>query len=137
MSDDIPVRGSGNYASDEQKEIARLKRELRDAQDALDVLKKLSAFWKITEAIYLEVSEKTEAARKQNLDEQFTQSENQTEHKVTVNYPQGQRKSVCISRISGSYCKNTAQLLKKGFPMGQCMYRIVSCTYQMGMAETV
>lgn len=39
-SGDIPVRGSGNYASDEQKEIAHLKRELRDAQDALDVLKK-------------------------------------------------------------------------------------------------
>lgn len=39
-SGDIPVRGSGNYSSDEQKEIARLKRELRDAQDALDVLKK-------------------------------------------------------------------------------------------------
>ena len=37
---DIDVRGSGNYASDEEKEIARLKRELRDAQDALDVLKK-------------------------------------------------------------------------------------------------
>ena len=37
---DIPVRGSGNYRSDEQKEIARLKRELRDAQDALDVIKK-------------------------------------------------------------------------------------------------
>ena len=37
---EIPTRGSGNYASDEQKEIARLKRELRDAQDALDVLKK-------------------------------------------------------------------------------------------------
>ena len=37
---DIPTRGSGNYASEEQKEIARLKRELRDAQDALDVLKK-------------------------------------------------------------------------------------------------
>ncbi len=37
---DVPTRGSGNYASDEQKEIARLKRELRDAQDALDVLKK-------------------------------------------------------------------------------------------------
>ena len=33
-SGDIPVRGSGNYASDEQKEIARLRRELRDAQDA-------------------------------------------------------------------------------------------------------
>jgi transposase len=37
---DIPVRGSGNYESNEAKEIARLKRELRDAQDALDVLKK-------------------------------------------------------------------------------------------------
>ena len=37
---DIPVRGSGNYASDEQKEIARLKRELRDTQDAFNVLKK-------------------------------------------------------------------------------------------------
>ena len=37
---DIPVRGSGNYVSDEAKEIARHKRELRDAQDALDVLKK-------------------------------------------------------------------------------------------------
>ena len=36
----IPVRGSGNYESDEAKEIARLKRELRDAQDALDMLKK-------------------------------------------------------------------------------------------------
>ena len=37
---DIPVRGSGNFESDDAKEIARLKRELRDAQDALDVLKK-------------------------------------------------------------------------------------------------
>lgn len=37
---DMPYRGSGNYASDEQKEIARLKRELRDANDVLDVLKK-------------------------------------------------------------------------------------------------
>ena len=37
---DVPVRGSGNYQSDDQKEIARLKRELRDAEDALDVLKK-------------------------------------------------------------------------------------------------
>ena len=37
---EMPYRGSGNYASDEAKEIARLKRELRDAQDALDVLKK-------------------------------------------------------------------------------------------------
>ncbi len=38
--DDIPARGSGNYQSDEQKEIARLKRELRDAPDTLDVPKK-------------------------------------------------------------------------------------------------
>ena len=34
------MRGSGNYASDEAKEIARLQRELRDAKDALEVLKK-------------------------------------------------------------------------------------------------
>ena len=44
-SGDILVRDSGNYASDEQKEIARLRRELRDAQDAFDVLKKQSTFW--------------------------------------------------------------------------------------------
>lgn len=37
---DIPVIGSGCYESEEQREIARLKRELRDTQDALDVLKK-------------------------------------------------------------------------------------------------
>lgn len=32
---DIPVRGSDNYESIEVKEIVRLKRELRDAQDTL------------------------------------------------------------------------------------------------------
>lgn len=37
---DIPTIGSGCYESGEQREIARLKRELRDTQDALDVLKK-------------------------------------------------------------------------------------------------
>ena len=31
-SGDIPVRGSDNYASDEQKEITRLRRELRDGE---------------------------------------------------------------------------------------------------------
>ena len=36
----VPTRGSGNYASDEAKEIARLQRELRDTKDALEVLKK-------------------------------------------------------------------------------------------------
>lgn len=33
-------RGSGNYSSEEAKEIARLKKELKDTQDALEVLKK-------------------------------------------------------------------------------------------------
>lgn len=36
----VLTRGSGNYASDEAKEIARLQRELRDTKDALEVLKK-------------------------------------------------------------------------------------------------
>lgn len=36
----VPHRGSGNYVSDADKEIARLKKELRDSQDALDILKK-------------------------------------------------------------------------------------------------
>ena len=31
---EVPVRGSGNYSSDEAKEIARLKRELRDTLKA-------------------------------------------------------------------------------------------------------
>ncbi len=33
-------RGQGNYSSDEGKEIARLKCELRDAKAALEILKK-------------------------------------------------------------------------------------------------
>ena len=37
---DIENRGSGNYTSDEAKEIARLKRKLRDLQDDYNVLKK-------------------------------------------------------------------------------------------------
>jgi transposase len=36
----VVSRGSGNYSSDEAKENARLKRQLRDAEDALEVLKK-------------------------------------------------------------------------------------------------
>ena len=36
----VPTRGSGNYASNEAKEIARLQREIRDTKDALEVLKK-------------------------------------------------------------------------------------------------
>lgn len=33
-------RGSGNYSSDKDKEIVRLKRQLRDAEGAIEVLKK-------------------------------------------------------------------------------------------------
>lgn len=36
----ISSRGSGNFSSDEAKEIARLRKELKDKQDALNVLKK-------------------------------------------------------------------------------------------------
>ena len=36
----IESRGSGNFSSDEAKEIARLRKELKDTQDALEVLKK-------------------------------------------------------------------------------------------------
>ena len=43
---DIPTRGSGNYSSDEQKEIARLKSGQR-----------------LTEAVYTEVSAKAKAAK--------------------------------------------------------------------------
>ncbi|MFR4780429.1 MAG: transposase [Lachnospiraceae bacterium] len=41
----VPTRGTGNYSSDEAKEIARLKRELRDTKDALEILKKQSVSW--------------------------------------------------------------------------------------------
>ena len=41
----IPTQGRGNYESDAAKENARLKKELRDAQDALEILKKQSAYW--------------------------------------------------------------------------------------------
>lgn len=36
----IESRGSGNFSSDDAKEIARLKKELKDTQDALEILKK-------------------------------------------------------------------------------------------------
>ena len=42
---EVPIRGAGNYASDEEKENARLRKELRDTKDALEILKKPSAFW--------------------------------------------------------------------------------------------
>lgn len=42
-SQEIHSRGSGNFSSDEAKEIARAKKELKDTQDALETLKKLLA----------------------------------------------------------------------------------------------
>lgn len=36
----VIARGSGNYESDEAKEYARIKKELKDTKDALEVLKK-------------------------------------------------------------------------------------------------
>ena len=36
----IEMRGAENYASDKDKEIAKLKKELKDTQDALEILKK-------------------------------------------------------------------------------------------------
>lgn len=51
-----------NRESDEQKEIARLKRKLRDLQDVLDALKShRHSGKKLTEAIYTEVSTKVES----------------------------------------------------------------------------
>ena len=38
-SDDV-FRGSGNYSSDDAKELARLKKENRDLRDAVEILKK-------------------------------------------------------------------------------------------------
>lgn len=37
---EVQHRGSGNYESDKAKENARLRKELKDTQDALKVLKK-------------------------------------------------------------------------------------------------
>lgn len=37
---EVPTRGRGNFESDEAKEIAHLRKELRDTQDALNILKK-------------------------------------------------------------------------------------------------
>lgn len=36
----VPTIGSGNYASKEAEELSRLRRELRDTKDALNILKK-------------------------------------------------------------------------------------------------
>lgn len=53
----VPTRGSGNYSSDEAKEIARLQRELRDTKDALEILKSHQYPGKMTEAVYTATAE--------------------------------------------------------------------------------
>jgi transposase len=63
-SGDLSVRDSGNFSSDEEKEIACLKRELRDIQNALDMLKKDRYSWKMTQAIFQEASEKVDVSKK-------------------------------------------------------------------------
>ena len=35
----VPTRGLGNYSSDEAKENAKLRKELKDTKDALEILK--------------------------------------------------------------------------------------------------
>lgn len=42
---EIPTRGSKNYESDEAKENTQLRRELRDTQGALEILKKAIGYW--------------------------------------------------------------------------------------------
>lgn len=42
---DVLHRGSGNFESDEAKEIAKLKREIKNRDDALMILKKRWVFW--------------------------------------------------------------------------------------------
>nr|WP_302596545.1 hypothetical protein [uncultured Cellulosilyticum sp.] len=37
---EVPTRGRDNFESDEAKENARLRKQLRDTQDALEILKK-------------------------------------------------------------------------------------------------
>lgn len=45
-------RGSGNYSSDKDKEIVRLKRQLRDAEGAIEVLKKAISNFRILKITY-------------------------------------------------------------------------------------
>lgn len=58
-SNKIESRGSGNFSSDEAKEIARLRKELKDTQDALEVLKKaIGILGKSTKQIFIKQSRK-------------------------------------------------------------------------------
>jgi len=64
---DVISRGSGNYSSDEAKEIARLRRQLRDAKDALEILKKSNQYpGKMTVTVYSETQRYTDEIRQNN-----------------------------------------------------------------------
>ncbi|WP_438588880.1 transposase [Dubosiella newyorkensis] len=66
--DQVVVRGSGNYASDEAKEIAHLKKQLRDTQDALNVLKKAQYTRQVTaRLLYRSVQEYKEKHPKASI----------------------------------------------------------------------
>ena len=57
----IEMRGTGNFESDEAKEVARLKRELRDTKDALEILKKdYRHTGRLTRAVYEQVEDTAE-----------------------------------------------------------------------------
>lgn len=59
------TRGSGNYSSDKDKEIVRLKRQLRDAEGAIKVQKKSNKHSGIvtTEEIYKNIKEVSENSK--------------------------------------------------------------------------
>ena len=60
----VEMRGTGNFESDEAKEIARLRRELRDTKDALEILKNGNRHTgRLTSAVYEQVEDAAEKQR--------------------------------------------------------------------------
>ncbi len=57
-------QGSGNYASDEAKENARLRRESHDTKDALEILKKAINPLRLTKEIFSQTSKRKEELKK-------------------------------------------------------------------------
>lgn len=54
----INSRSSGNYASDKAKEIARLKKELKDTQNTLEILKRLHTRQITKQQLYYQIRNK-------------------------------------------------------------------------------
>ncbi len=62
----VPTRGRGNFENYEAKEIARLRKELWDTQDALDILKKSNRHTgKMTQALFFETARQEELLKEQ------------------------------------------------------------------------